>query len=426
MEGFVPNSDVHQTGININMRTHFFIISIIPIIFFILALFCDTPENILSGLYKIVVAPDILLTDYLAIGGFGATLLNASLVTLANIFIIYKLKLKINGALIAAIYTLLGFSFFGKTIFNIWPMYIGGYLYAKYHKISFKEIIIVIMFSTGLAPVVSQLAFSLGLPSFSGILVGVLIGVIGGFIITPLAANMSKIHDGFNLYNVGFAAGIIGTLICSLMKSFGINVKQQLILSTEYDNFFRYFLLIYFILLIIGGYLINNKSFKGYGEIFKYTGRLVTDYTQLLGYGLTMINMGIMGLICMIFVHLTSGVFNGPITGSIITVAGFAAFGNHPQNSIPIMVGVFFGGVLKVWDIQSTPAIIAGIFGTTLAPVAGKYGGYAGVLAGFFHLSMVMNIGVVHGGTNLYNNGFSGGLVAAILVPLFESFRRKE
>jgi len=39
---------------------------------------------------------------------------------------------------------------------------------------------------------------------------------------------------------------------------------------------------------------------------------------------------------------------------------------------------------------------------------------------------MVMNVGVVHGGANLYNNGFAGGLVASILVPVFECFKREE
>ena len=84
------------------------------------------------------------------------------------------------------------------------------------------------------------------------------------------------------------------------------------------------------------------------------------------------------------------------------------------------------GGMLRIWDLQTTPVIIAGIFSTTLAPIAGKYGTCAGALAGFLHLFTVMNIGVIYGGTNLYNNGFSGGLVASILVPLFESFKKEE
>jgi hypothetical protein len=39
------------------------------------------------------------------------------------------------------------------------------------------------------------------------------------------------------------------------------------------------------------------------------------------------------------------------------------------------------------------------------------------------HLTLVMNIGYLHGGVNLYNNGFSGGLVASILVPILEAFQ---
>jgi hypothetical protein len=422
----MQNIIVNDREIKISRNTHFLILSILPIILLILAFLFDTPENIFSGINEIVWAPDILLTDYLAIGGFGAALLNVSLIVLINIIIIYKLNIKINGSIIAVIFTLTGFAFFGKTVFNIWPMYLGGILYAKYKKITFEKIVVVIMFSTCLAPVVSQLAFSADLPLHYGIIIGTLFGIAGGFIITPLSSNISKLHGGYNLYNVGFTAGLLGTLICSLMKSFGIDIRQQLILSSEYSNFFKNLLLIYFVLLIIFGYLINNKSFKGYGKIFKYSGKLVTDFTQLIGYGLTLINMGIMGLICMSFVHITSGDFNGPIIGGILTVVGFSAFGNHPGNSIPIMVGVFLGGILNIWDIQTTPIIIAGIFGTTLAPIAGKYGAYAGIFAGFLHLSMVMNIGIVHGGTNLYNNGFSGGLIASILVPVFECFKREE
>ncbi len=421
----MQNLSTNHTEPKIGRHTHFFILSVIPVTFIILALLLDTPKNIFSGLYKIILSPDNLLTDYLVVGGFGATLLNVSLISLINIFILYKLELKISGAVIAAVFTSMGFSFFGKTIFNIWPMYLGGLLYVKYNKISYKDIITTIMYSTCLAPVVSQLAFSSGLPAHIGIILGILFGIIIGFLITPLSFNMYKLHDGYNLYNVGFTAGVIGILANSLMKSFGINIEQQLILSNKYDMFFNIYLLIIFIVLIISGYILNSKSFKGYSKIMTFSGKLLTDYVDLMGHGLTLINMGIMGLICMFFIFLTSGVYNGPIIGGILTVVGFSAIGNHPGNSIPIMVGVFFGGILKIWNIQSTPAIIAGIFGTTLAPIAGKYGFYAGVFAGFLHLSVAMNVGIVHGGTNLYNNGFAGGLVASVLFTLFESFRKK-
>jgi len=46
------------------------------------------------------------------------------------------------------------------------------------------------------------------------------------------------------------------------------------------------------------------------------------------------------------------------------------------------------------------------------------------VLAGVLHLAVVTNIGIIHGGINLYNNGFSGGLVAGFLVPIVDAFKR--
>lgn len=173
------------------------------------------------------------------------------------------------------------------------------------------------------------------------------------------------------------------------------------------------------------GYLLNNKTFKGYGKIFRYSGKLVTDFTQLMGYGLTLINMGIMGLISMFCIFHQRGIqrshnrWYSHCCGILSLWQSSRKLNPHNGRSI-------LWRVLKVWDIQTTPTIIAGLFGTTLAPIAGRYGAYAGVLAGFLHLSMVMNIGVVHGGTNLYNNGFSGGLIASILVPVFECFRKEE
>ncbi|HRX26241.1 MAG TPA: DUF1576 domain-containing protein, partial [Aminivibrio sp.] len=54
---------------------------------------------------------------------------------------------------------------------------------------------------------------------------------------------------------------------------------------------------------------------------------------------------------------------------------------------------------------------------------AGEFGVLWGVVAGFLHSSLVLNVGALHGGFNLYNNGFSGGAVAAVLVPVIEAIR---
>jgi hypothetical protein len=290
--------------------------------------------------------------------------------------------------------------------------------------IEFKNILVIIMFSTALAPVVSEISFALNLPVYIGITIGILFGILCGFIITPLSSHLIVFHEGYNLYNIGFTAGLIGTIINSLLKSFGVTIPSQLYLSNDYDMLFKVFLFGFFVFLIILGFIVNGKTFKGYSKIFKYSGRLVTDFTQLLGYGITYINMGVMGIISMVYVMILGGEFNGPIIGGILTLTGFSAFGNHPKNSLPLMLGIFLAGILKIWDVNSTVVIIAGLFGTTLAPIAGKYGILAGIMAGFIHLSVVMNVGIVHGGMNLYNNGFSGGLVAATLFPIFNALKK--
>lgn len=400
------------------------ILMILPSILFILAFILETPKNLVMGLYQIIISPDVLLVDYLRIGGIGAAFLNSSILAFINIYIIYKLKYKINGALIAATYTVMGFAFLGKNVFNVWPMYIGGYLYVKYQNIEFKNILVIIMFSTSLAPLVSDIAFGLGVSHLISIPLGILFGIFCGFIITPLSSHMTRVHDGYNLYNIGFTAGLIGTLITSMLRSFGFNFTQQEILSTEYDLFLRLLLIIFFSIFILIGYIINRKSFKGYSDILKHSGRLVTDYTHLEGYGLTFINMGIMGLIATFYVIILQGHFNGPILGGIFTIFGFSAFGKHPKNSLPIMIGVSIASFMNIWDVNSTSVLIAGLFGTTLAPIAGKFGILAGIIAGFSHLALVKNVGYLHGGINLYNNGFSGGILAAILFPLFDSFKK--
>ena len=64
------------------------------------------------------------------------------------------------------------------------------------------------------------------------------------------------------------------------------------------------------------------------------------------------------------------------------------------------------------------------MFGTTLAPMAGEFGFLGGILTGFIHAGVVQNVGAVYSGMNLYNNGFSGGLIAIVLYPLILAVAR--
>ncbi|WMM25297.1 DUF1576 domain-containing protein [Tissierella sp. MB52-C2] len=401
------------------------LLSFIPSLLIILGFLIDSPKEIFKGLYDLIIAPDILLTDYLAVGGIGATFLNAGILGLLCIFIVYFLEISLTGPLIAAILTVIGFSFIGKNIGNVWPILVGGLLYCRHKKIEFKTILTPILFATTLAPAVSEIAFGLNLSYYLSIPLGIGTGILIGFIIIPVSLHIAHFHSGYNLYNMGFAGGIIGTLITSLIQGFGFSIRTQSTLSTEYSIFMKYLLIFISAFYLIVGYIMNNRSFKGYSNVLKTSGHSLGDFIQRFGFGLAYINIGIMGFISILYVLLTNGVFNGPIVAGIVTVMAFAPFGKHPRNSVPIFIGVYLAAIIKIFNASSTTVIMAALFGTALAPIAGSYGFIAGIIAGFLHVSVVANVLKVHNGLNLYNNGFSCGIVAGIMVPILEAFSRK-
>ena len=87
----------------------------------VLAFVLDTPSNIGRGLLRIVFLGDTLITDYVAMAGVGATLINSALVVLISLTVLHLVGDPLNGATLMVLGLMAGFSLFGKNIFNIWP-----------------------------------------------------------------------------------------------------------------------------------------------------------------------------------------------------------------------------------------------------------------------------------------------------------------
>ncbi|MBU5486504.1 DUF1576 domain-containing protein [Clostridium sp. MSJ-11] len=393
--------------------------------FLIFGLLVDTPAEILAGLKTIIVEPDILITDYLEIGGLGASFVNSALICLACIFILIKIGIKPNGSTYAAIFTTCGFAFFGKNISNIWPIFIGTWLYSKYKKEPYLNYILVALFGSTLAPTVSQISFSSNLPWWLGIGLGISLGIFIGFILPPISSYCVKMHEGYNLYNSGFAAGLVATLIMGVFRSFGIEFEHRYLWSTEYTGILFVFLIIIFLSMILIGYHLNDNSFKNLKLLCQQPGRSVSDYYLQFGEGCCLINMGILGIIFTVYVVSVNGDLNGPTMAGIFTIVGFGAFGKHPKNTLPVAFGTVIASLLNIWPINSAGMLLSTLLSTTLAPIAGSFGAIYGIIAGFLHTCMVMNVGYLHAGLNLYNNGFSGGLVAIILLPIITNLRKE-
>lgn len=386
--------------------------------------FCfQTPSEIAEGLIKIILHPDGLITDYSCVGGFGAMLLNAGLIMTASLLIIRSSHAMINGATIACAFLMAGFSMFGKNIANIWPIIFGVYLFSKVNREPFSKYVYIALYGTALSPMITEVVLASN-NLLQQICFSLLLGSIIGFLLPPLATYCLRVHQGYNLYNVGFAAGLVGTLIVSVMKSFGYTVSSNLVWT--YDNHPLIVGAIYFfsgLLLVVGFCFVPNK--KDILRIYRHSGRLVADFILLDGLPITLFNMGSLGLFATTYILVTGGTINGATLGGIFTIIGFGAFGKHLRNIVPIMGGVYLGSLVKVWNIYDPSVQLAALFSTSLAPISGQFGWPYGILVGFLHSSLVLNTGILHGGLNLYNNGFSAGLLALMVVPLIETFQKQ-
>ncbi len=406
---------------NLGRKEKFFFLALIPIYFILAGLFFQTPAHILQGLGAIIAEPDFLITDYFLIGGIGAAFFNAGILTLMSILIIYFLNMDMDGHTVTSCCLMFGFSLFGKNLFNIWAILSGVFLYAKYHKTSLRRYIYIGLYGTSLSPIITQVMQIPGLPVFFRFLSCIAVGILIGFVLPPLATHVHYAHKGYSLYNVGFASGIIATVIVSLFKSFGIETASRLIWSSGKNGVFAGILCLLFGGMILFGFLVGGKKcLANYWSLLKETG-LGIDFLKEYGGPATMINMGVNGLFATLFVVAIQGDLNGPTIGGIFTIVGFSTTGKHIRNISPIMLGVYLASFTKAWNITDPSPMLALLFSTTLAPIAGEFGVIAGLIAGYLHSSVALNVGIVYGGMNLYNNGFAGGIVAIFMTPVIQS-----
>nr|AFK29750.1 putative dual DUF1576 superfamily membrane protein [uncultured bacterium] len=385
----------------------------------------QSPQDLVKGLIRIITTSGVLIIDFFEVGGIGPALVNASLLMIGSIYLAEYHKAEWTGSLIAAMFLMFGFGLFGKTIVNVIPFIIGVYLYARLTKKDFAPYISNALQATSFSPIVTEIMFVLPLGSIIGVPLGMGVGLSVGLLLIPLVEHFRKTHLGFNLYNTGFTIGLLSTIYVSVMKSYGYEVYKQAIFYTNHTHEIAIILTLIFSNLLVLGLYKNSGWVHSLTSLFKETGYHNNDFYKSYGFKTTLINMALLGYISLAYVLLVGGSLNGPIIGAILTVVGFGGFGKHPLNILPIFIGVFIGSITKLWSINEPVILFAALFGTALAPISGYFGPLWGVVAAYLNSSVVLATGNLHGGLNLYNTGFSSGLVAAVLVPLLFRFLPK-
>lgn len=407
--------------------------------FFLGAVAAPDRGQMMSGLAQILMSPAQLTKDYFEIGSVSGTFLNVALVGFVCAAMTCLPGAAVSGLTIAAYFLTTGFSFWGINFLNMWPFFLGVMVHALVRKEPFPKYVNLAMFATALCPLASEML--LRYPgvhgvTLSGVALMLVVGILIGFLTPAMAAHSPNVHKGYDLYSAALPGVLLGLFaVAVLYKSLGHAVPEiKATLGGSHPGVVWTFCIVFFALCVAGGWWLNGRSFKGYTALLKDTGHK-SDFAAKYGPGLAIMNVGVYGLMILayyIFVNAIQGDalagFNAVTIGIVFCMVCFGANGAHPGNIWPIMVGyvVFsyvatlcFGGVFPV----NAQAIMVGLcFASGLAPIAGNYGWWAGVLAGGMHYLLVTSIPAIHGGFSLYNGGFTSLLVATILVPQLETF----
>jgi len=380
----------------------------------------EPPAVIWQGLVSYVTCPDILITDYFVVGSIGAALVNAGLVTFMSLGLIRVTKTSYTASTVSAVFLMAGFALFGKNPVNILPFFLGVWIYCKVKKQHMQRYINAAFFSTALAPIVSDAMINAGGNLLLRLTVAVFSGACIGYIIIPLSERSFAVHQGYSHFNIGFAGGLLALVIASVAQAMGHPVKMVMIWNKGVPPLVLLFMILLIFSLMFGGLWISGFNIKACLNIMRHSGRSPTDFIITDGIGATMFNMGLMGAITLGYVLLIGGDLNGPVMGAILTVIGFASAGEHPRNGIPIMAGVYLASLVMQPSNTDPGMLLAALFGMSLAPIAGQFGTVYGIIAGFIHAAVVLVVGAPCGGYNLYNNGFSAGLVGLVMLSLIQ------
>ena len=399
--------------------------------------------TMLSGLWQILSQPSKISANYFAMGGFAATFLNMGLVGLICLLLFVVFKGKPNNASTLAVILTIGFGSWGINILNIWPSIFGVMIYCLAKREKFGANVNAMLFSTGIAPLITDLlirypgAEIIGF-NWMGLGLALLVGFIIGFFLPAGLAYSPKVHKGFDLYSAALPIGMTAFFLnATLFKTMGVALPKALsdldpaTMQVASQPIANIFCLTVFGLCVVFAFALGCKP-KDYWNLLKDPA-LVTNFSSTYGNAVFLMNVGVFGLFILGYYNLIGATFNGITFGIIFCMLATCNSGSHPGNVWPIMAGYALASVVFGWlsplfggtfSFQlNAQAICVGLcYANGLSPIADKYGWRYGFLAAIMHYLLVTSVPTLHGGFCLYNGGFTAALICIILVPELERF----
>ncbi len=410
---------------------------------FLIGAFCMPDRGeMLSGLWRILSSPTKAATNFFDLGGYGATFLNMGLVGLicTGLYCIPGEKSNAAATLVTILTT--GFGAWGIHILNMWPMIFGVMLYCLVRKKNVGDYTNAMLFSTGLAPFISELMVrypNTEVVGFTptGILLALGLGLVVGFYIPAGLDSSPRIHKGFTLYSAALPIGMIAFLLQGILyKAMGVPVPAAItdnsVGSREIANIFC---LIFFGSCVVISLLMGGKL-STYGKMLIHHSH-VMDFGAAYGNAIMLMNVGFQGLFILAYLNIIDANFNAVVFGSIFCWLCTCNSGSHPLNTMPIIWGYALASKLfqffapmnggEFTQFMNSQALVVGIcYANGLSPISTQYGWFYGVIMAAIHFCMVTTVPELHGGMCLYNGGFTAAMVCLLVIPLLEHhFRTK-
>ena len=414
----------------------------LSVFFLAAAFFMPARATMLSDFWSILSQPSKLTCSYFATGGYAATFLNMGLICLICLGFFVVFKGTPNNVSTLAFNLTLGFGSWGINVLNIWPTVFGVWLYCLVKKEKFGANVNAMLFSTGIAPLITDLMIryphaevvGFNLP---GILLALFVGAIIGFFLPAGLAHSPKVHKGFDLYSAALPIGMTAFFLnATLFKTLGVTLpagaaaEQLQVASPLIVNTFCGIL---FGLCIVFAFVLGCKP-KDYWHLLTDPA-LVNNFSSTYGNATFLMNLGCFGLFILGYYNLIGATFNGVTFGIIFCMVCTCNSGSHPGNVWPIMLGYVAASTVFGWLSTlvggtftlpvNAQAICVGLcYANGLSPIADKYGWKYGFLAAVMHYLLDTSVPTLHGGFCLYNGGFTAALICLILVPELERFSR--
>ncbi len=411
----------------------------ITVCFLVAAVCMPDRRTMFSGLWRIISNPAKISTNYFALGGYAATFLNMALVAAIATALFCIPGATVNSGSMLAFLLTLGFGSWGINLLNIWPSFLGVVLYCLVKKTPITGHINTMLFSTGIAPLISELLLrypgdQVGFGPV-GVLLAMAVGLAIGFLLPAGLAFSPKVHKGFDLYSAALPIGMMAFFLQAVLyKTQGVALPAApdgADLQVASRLTVNVFCGIVFGLCIAAAWVLGARP-KQYWALLRDPDQ-VTDVAARYGNPTFLMNVGVYGLFILAYYNAIGATFNGVTFGIIFCMLACCNSGSHPGNVWPIMAGYVlssfvFGGIAKLaggdfTNAANAQAIVVGLcYANGLSPIADRYGWGFGILAGSMHYVLVTSVPTLHGGYCLYNGGFTAALICMILVPELEQF----